>query len=94
MLLWKRIRPVSLPLRSRLPVVALLLLANLVYPFYKQMVTQERSFADAAEKVQQRMEPAVPWQLLVGYRQYRQQLDNMQQLLAQNAALPPLAEPA
>ncbi|MFK0345441.1 phosphoethanolamine transferase CptA [Pseudomonas asiatica] len=89
-LLWKRVRPVSLPLRSRLPVVALLLLANLVYPFYKQMVTQERSFADAAEKVQQRMEPAVPWQLLVGYRQYRQQLDNMQELLAKNAALPPL----
>ena len=89
-LLWKRVRPVSLPLRSRLPVVALLLVANLVYPFYKQMVTQERNFADAAEKVQQRMEPAVPWQLLVGYRQYRQQLDNMQDLLAQNAALPPL----
>ncbi|MBH3387827.1 phosphoethanolamine transferase CptA [Pseudomonas putida] len=89
-LLWKRVRPVTLPLRSRLPVVALLLVANLVYPFYKQMVTQERNFADAAEKVQQRMEPAVPWQLLVGYRQYLQQLDNMQKLLAQNAALPPL----
>ena len=73
-----------------MPVVVLLLVANLVMPFYKQMVTQERNFADALEKVQQRMEPAVPWQLLVGYRQYRQQLDNMQKLLAQNAALPPL----
>ena len=89
-LLWRRVRPVYLPLRSRLPVVVLLLAANLVLPFYKQMVTQERNFADALEKVQQRMEPAVPWQLLVGYRQYRQQLDNMQALLAQNAALPPL----
>jgi len=89
-LLWKRIRPVALPLRSRLPVAVLLLAANLVLPFYKQMVTQERNFADAAEKVQQRMEPAVPWQLVVGYQQYRQQLDNMQALLAQNASLPPL----
>ncbi|MEJ5908154.1 phosphoethanolamine transferase CptA [Pseudomonas kermanshahensis] len=89
-LLYKRVRPVTLPLRSRIPVVVLLLVANLVYPFYKQMVTQERNFADAAEKVQQRMEPAVPWQLLVGYKQYRQQLNNMQELLAQNAALPPL----
>ncbi|WP_449433579.1 phosphoethanolamine transferase CptA [Pseudomonas putida] len=88
--LWKRVRPVTLPLPSRLAVVVLLLAANLVFPFYKQMVKQQRNFADAAEKVQQRMEPAVPWQLLVGYRQYRQQLDNMQQLLAQNAALPPL----
>ncbi|OLS62617.1 phosphoethanolamine transferase CptA [Pseudomonas putida] len=89
-LLWKRIRPFSLPLKTRLPLVLLLLAANLVYPFYKQMVTQQRNFADALEKVEQRMEPAVPWQLLVGYRQYRQQLDNMQALLQQNAALPPV----
>lgn len=88
--LWKRIRPFSLPLGSRLPLVVLLLAGNLVYPFYKQMVTQQRNFADALEKVEQRMEPAVPWQLLVGYRQYRQQLDNMQALLEQNAALPPV----
>ncbi|TFF42787.1 phosphoethanolamine transferase CptA [Pseudomonas sp. RIT623] len=89
-LLWKRIRPVNLPLYSRLPVAFLLLAAILVYPFYKQMVSQQRSFADAQERVEQRMAVAVPWQLLVGYRQYRQQLDNMQALLDQNAALPPL----
>ncbi|MHB9797929.1 phosphoethanolamine transferase CptA [Pseudomonas sp. MT3] len=89
-LLWRRIRPVSLPLSTRVPVAVLLVALNLVYPFYKQMVTQERSFAEALEKVQQRMEPAVPWQLVVGYAQYRQQLDNMQKLLEQNASLPPL----
>ncbi|MDH0646388.1 phosphoethanolamine transferase CptA [Pseudomonas sp. GD03858] len=89
-LLFKRIRPVTLPLYGRLPVVALLLLATLGYPFYKQMVGQQRNFADAQEKVEQRMAAAVPWQLVVGYRQYRQQLDSMQALLQQNAALPPL----
>ncbi|AUY33478.1 phosphoethanolamine transferase CptA [Pseudomonas soli] len=89
-LLWRRIRPVTLPLYSRLPVVAVLLTATLGYPFYKQMVSQQRNFADAREKVEQRMAAAVPWQLVVGYRQYRQQLDNMQALLQQNAALPPL----
>ncbi|WEJ73242.1 phosphoethanolamine transferase CptA [Pseudomonas sp. PSE14] len=89
-LLWRRIRPVTLPLYTRVPVAVLLVVMNLVYPFYKQMVTQERSFAEALEKVQQRMEPAVPWQLVVGYAQYRQQLDNMQKLLEQNASLPPL----
>jgi len=91
-LLWRRIRPVTLPLYSRLPVVAILLTATLGYPFYKQMVSQQRSFADAQEKVEQRMAAAVPWQLVVGYRQYRQQLDNMQALLEQNAALPPLQD--
>ncbi|MDD2089124.1 phosphoethanolamine transferase CptA [Pseudomonas guariconensis] len=90
--LFKRVRPVTLPLRSRIPLVILLLAANLVFPFYKQLVTQQRTFAEAVEKVQQRMEPAVPWQLVVGYQQYRQQLDNMQKLLEQNAALPPLKD--
>ncbi|MEK1906453.1 MAG: phosphoethanolamine transferase CptA, partial [Pseudomonas sp.] len=42
------------------------------------------------ESFEQRLEPATPWQLVVGYRQYRQQLDNMQALLADNAKIPPL----
>lgn len=89
-LLWRRIRPVSMPAYARVPLAILLVALNLVYPFYKQMVTQERTFAQAVEKVQSRMEPAVPWQLVVGYVQYRQQLENMQKLLQQNASLPPL----
>ena len=89
-LLWRRVRPVSMPAFARIPLAVLLVVLNLFYPFYKQMVTQERTFAEAMEKVQQRMEPAVPWQLVVGYAQYRQQLDNMQKLLQQNASLPPL----
>ncbi|WP_259759317.1 phosphoethanolamine transferase CptA [Pseudomonas sp. GCEP-101] len=89
-LLWKRIRPINMPAYARVPLAVLLVVMNLFYPFYKQMVTQERTFAQALEKVQSRMEPAVPWQLVVGYVQYRQQLDNMQKLLQQNASLPPL----
>ncbi|MCP1624883.1 phosphoethanolamine transferase CptA [Pseudomonas nitroreducens] len=89
-LLWKRIRPIRMPAYARVPLAVLLVVLNLFYPFYKQMVTQERTFAQAVEKVQSRMEPAVPWQLVVGYVQYRQQLDNMQKLLQQNASLPPL----
>lgn len=88
--LWKRIRPISMPAYARVPLAVLLVVLNLFYPFYKQMVTQERTVAQAVEKVQSRMEPAVPWQLVVGYVQYRQQLDNMQKLLQQNASLPPL----
>jgi len=89
-LLWRRVRPLRMPALPRVALALLLVAANLAYPFYKQMVGQDRNFADALEKVQQRMEPAVPWQLAVGYAQYRQQLGNMQKLLDQNAALPPL----
>ncbi|KAF1052710.1 MAG: Phosphoethanolamine transferase EptC [Stenotrophomonas maltophilia] len=89
-LLWRRVRTVQMPWPARVPLAVLLLLANLAYPLYKQMVTQERSFDLALEKVEQRMEPAMPWQLVVGYVQYQQQLSNMQKLLERNAALPPL----
>ncbi len=89
-LLWRRIRPVHLPALSRVPVLLALLAVTLCYPFFKQMLREGQSFENAVEKLQSRMEPAVPWQLLIGYQQYRQQLDNMQQLLESNAALPPL----
>jgi heptose-I-phosphate ethanolaminephosphotransferase len=36
------------------------------------------------------MEPAQPWQLIMGYLQYQKQLENMQSLLAQNNHLAPL----
>ncbi|MDF5794850.1 phosphoethanolamine transferase CptA [Pseudomonas aeruginosa] len=89
-LLWRRLRPVYLPRFSALPVAVLLIVATIGYPFYKQLVSQGRPFDEALDKVQARMEPAVPWQLLIGYQQYRQQLGSMQALLQKNAALPPL----
>jgi heptose-I-phosphate ethanolaminephosphotransferase len=36
------------------------------------------------------MEPAVPWQIIVGYVHYREQLANMQELLDKNDKIPPL----
>lgn len=89
-LLWTRLRPVYIRPVARGPICLLLVVATLGYPFYKQMVDQHKNFSQALEKVQTRMEPAVPWQLVIGYQQYRQQLANMQELLQQNAALPPL----
>ncbi|MGV8584531.1 phosphoethanolamine transferase CptA, partial [Pseudomonas aeruginosa] len=51
---------------------------------------QGRPVDEARDQVQARREPAVRWQLLIGYQQYRQQLVSMQALLQKNAALPPL----
>ncbi|MDX5370988.1 MAG: phosphoethanolamine transferase CptA [Pseudomonadaceae bacterium] len=90
-LLWRRLRPVWLPQRGR--VLLPLLLGTLVlgYPLTKEYV-EKRSWSAATEHLQTRMQPAVPWQLLVGYRKYREQLDEMQRLLASNAALAPLRD--
>jgi heptose-I-phosphate ethanolaminephosphotransferase len=89
-LLWTRLRPVHLP-RSRAVAVSLALLAALVgYPVVKQGLGND-TFEAARDSVEKRMEPAVPWQLLVGYRQYSRQLADMHDLLEGNAQIAPLA---
>jgi heptose-I-phosphate ethanolaminephosphotransferase len=87
--LWRRLRPVRLPRRWAALTAAVLVLANLGYP-YLRYFNVGSDLSIATKKLQLRLEPAVPWQLLLGFVQYRQQLDNLERLLAGNAALPPL----
>lgn len=88
--LWKRVRPAYLPM-GKASVVSLVILTSLfAYPLYKQMGSRNSTLSEALEKLQSRMEPAVPWQVVMGYVGYRQQLNNMQLLLEKNAQIPPL----
>ena len=89
-LLWRRIQPLTAsPARARL-LVTLIAALLFVYPQYKQLRTFQFSPAVAGEILQKRFEPAVPWQLVFGYTQYREQLANMEALLEENKQLPPL----
>ncbi len=54
------------------------------------MLLKHRSFTDSAEKLATAMEPAAPWQAVIGLISYRTQLNNMQELFAQNAKIPSL----
>jgi len=87
--LWRRLRPVYLGEKGRVLVPAVLVLSVLGYPLTKEYV-QEGNWEAAIDHLQTRMEPAVPWQLVVGYQKYQTQLGSMQKLLASNAALAPL----
>ncbi|OAM51423.1 hypothetical protein A7981_07935 [Methylovorus sp. MM2] len=89
-LLWKRIRPVYLPLNRSIAVSVTILTILFIYPVFSQKISKNLSFEQAIEKVQDRMEPAVPWQIVVGYLNYRRQLSNMEVLLEKNAKIPPL----
>ena len=61
------------------------------FPQIKNIRCGLLSPAVAAETIQKRMEPAVPWQMMVGYPQYQEQLSSgMQELLDQNKQLPPI----
>jgi heptose-I-phosphate ethanolaminephosphotransferase len=88
-LLWTRVRPVYLAAGTASLVSLALLLGLVAWPLYKQ-VARAGSFDEGLERFQDRAEPAVPWQLLIGYNNYREQLDGMQAMLAANAKVPPL----
>ena len=89
-LLWRQVRPIHLSRRAAWIAVALIAIALFAYPQIKNINRGVLSSAMAAETIQKRMEPAVPWQMLVGYMQYQEQLAGMQELLDQNKKLPPI----
>lgn len=88
-LLWRKIRPVYLPRPAAGIACVLLFMMSLGYPAARQF-SKHDEFASALENFEERIEAATPWQLVVGYRHYRMQLENMEDMLATNAAIPPL----
>jgi heptose-I-phosphate ethanolaminephosphotransferase len=88
-LLWKRVRPLRFTRKQALTLSLAVFVGIVVYPLAKQ-IQKRPTLQMALEKFEERVEPAVPWQLLVGYRKYREQLGNMQLLLADNAKIAPL----
>lgn len=89
--LWRRLKPLQVSRRTAWISTVLILTLLFAYPMFKLLVSKKLPLGVAVEKLQTRMEPAVPWQMAVGYLHYRKQLTNMQALLEQNSKIPPLA---
>lgn len=88
--LWRRIRPLHMSRKVAWSLVALILLAVFAYPQLKLYQRKQLTLPQAAEILVRRLEPAVPWQIVFGYSQYRMQLAAMQDLLERNSQIPPL----
>ncbi|SNR94647.1 heptose-I-phosphate ethanolaminephosphotransferase [Methylobacillus rhizosphaerae] len=88
--LWHRLGRVQVSRRAAWTVSLLILTLLFVQPMFKQLVIKRAGLDTAVEKLQLRMEPAVPWQMVIGYMHYRKQLANMEALLEQNNKVPPL----
>ncbi|WP_434563382.1 phosphoethanolamine transferase CptA [Pseudomonas sp. Z4-20] len=87
--LWTRLRPLHLP-RSQAWMAAMVIVVAVVgYPLTKQTL-RTGSLALGVGEFESRIEPAVPWQMLVAYHRYSQQLENMQGLLHSTRKIPPL----
>lgn len=90
-LLWRKVTPVYLTYKWTRWLVSIIIFVSIFgYPYANRMIKKKETFSVATEKVLGRMEPVAPWTLVVGYYQYKKQLDNMEALLTHNAALPPL----
>ena len=87
--LWTRVRPVYLPRGQALLAATAILVAIVGYPLVKQIARSE-TLADGIDRFETRIEPAVPWQMIVAYRCYTEQLDNMQGMLHSASQIPPL----
>lgn len=88
-LLWTRVQPVYVS-SAKAMILSIMLLIGLVgLPLYKQTQRND-NFGDSLQKFEDRIESVVPWQLLIGYRNYREQLNGMQAMLAENAKVAPL----
>jgi len=87
--LWTRLRPVYMP-RGRAFVAAIAIVFAVVgYPLIKQ-TQRTGSFAGGFEKFEDRIEPAVPWQMAVAYHRYLDTLAGMQDMLHSTSKVPPL----
>jgi heptose-I-phosphate ethanolaminephosphotransferase len=89
-LLWRNVKVFEMPAKKALWVSGLIIMALIIYPLLKYKFIDHDPVDLVVEKLQVRFEPAVPWQLVIGYVQYREQLTNMQALLKGNAQIPPL----
>ncbi|XTZ38555.1 phosphoethanolamine transferase CptA [Salmonella enterica] len=88
--LWTRLRPVYIPSPWRWLVSLALLYGLVIHPVARNMVIYKQDFVKASSGLMSRLEPAAPWQIIMGYTQYRQQLRSLNRLLDKNSALPPL----
>ena len=89
--LWRGIRPIEMKPAGRWVMLALIGSALLLPPAIK--VGRKYDFNPEAllNAYANRMEPAVPWQFVIGYSRYQDQLSQMQSLLSQNERIPPIA---
>ncbi|MDX5628325.1 MULTISPECIES: phosphoethanolamine transferase CptA [unclassified Brenneria] len=89
--LWTKVRPVYLPIGRRAVAILVIITALFGIPAYKNIIVEKGSLQDTVSYLADRMATTAPWQFMSSYMEYRQQLNSMEAMLQQNAALPPLA---
>ena len=77
--LWKRLEVVHLPRLNKTITVSVVTLI-MAWPFANQLV-QGASRDHSVEKLENRLEPAAPWNIIAGYSKYKRVLNTMQKMV-------------
>lgn len=86
---WFKLEAPKLTFKRSAILASLFLFMTIIWPIIGPVI-QGQSWEKGVRHLQSRMEPATPWQLVMGYINYRQQLTHMTDLLEKNSQLPPL----
>lgn len=87
--LWFKLQEPKLPFKKSALLAALFLCITIIYPVISPVI-QGNDWNKGIKHLQTRMEPATPWQLVMGYIKYKHTLSEMATLLTQNSKLPPI----
>ncbi len=87
-LLWKTLKPVYTSKKQRYSLIFVLTFI-VSWPGLNQLF-HARSVEHAITKQMDRMEPAAPWHLVLGYVKYRKTLAQIEHHLLENSKIPPL----
>ncbi|MDX2426058.1 MAG: phosphoethanolamine transferase CptA [Cycloclasticus sp.] len=90
--LWRRLEPVHIPHRAHKYATIFIFSFIFSWPLVNPLVVQSADWDVSIKKMQDRIEPAAPWNIIAGYFKYQKVLGNMQRQLANNSQIAPLKE--
>lgn len=88
-LIWKKTKPIYTPKKLR-AVLVVSMCFIVAWPVLNRLIIKQTSIDDAIASQVNRMEPAAPWHLVMGYIKYKKQLHEIEKKLFANKSLPPL----
>ncbi len=89
--IWKKTIPISGSPKQRL-LFSIIFLFIVSWPVFKGVVIKNDNIEHAMNKQMNRMEPAAPWHIIMGYIKYKNQLHDIEKYLLANNNLLPLDE--
>ncbi len=90
-ILWEKTKPLYTPSKLKISLLVSLTLV-IIWPAFNRLVIKQSSVEKAIATQIDRMEPAAPWHLVLGYVKYKDQLHDIEQHLLTNKNLAPLED--